>query len=151
MPARPSGFRATGCGFDVDYECVDTTETDGSGRYWQQRACNPRQRLEYEATDGTKHGGFFGEEIKANNPGAREAALASAAHDIPCDKGSLKIVGDDPHGFANIVDGCGQRFTYQITEVGEQPAWTPTGSVRAHRYVLVNRMPLAAGGAPPHP
>ena len=148
MQEHADRYRVTGCGFDLNYDCSVTTVADGNGGYSDVRQCNARQRMEYEATDGTKHSAWFGDEITSKDAMARETALASAAHDIPCDRASLKIMGDDVHGFANIVDGCGQRITYQITEVGDQPATTPIGPVRGHKYIVVNRMPLSGAASP---
>ncbi len=101
--------------------------------------------MEYEATDGTSHGAWFSDEIQSKFASAVEAALASAAHDLPCDRASLKVIGTDAHGFGNVVDGCGQRITYQISDVGAQPAPGPTGPVRKHESTSSSvRMSLSA-------
>ena len=69
-----------------------------------------------------------------------EAAVASAAHDLPCDRASILVVqrasfGVSPHEVQVVpiaLDGCGYRVTYQVvhsTETGE----------RAARYMLASR------------
>ena len=117
---------------------------DGNGGYQNVRDCNARQRMEYEATDGTSHSAWFDDEIRSKDATSVEAVLASAAHDLPCDRASLKVIGTDEHGFGNVVEGCGQRITYQISEVGDQPTAGPTGPVRKHKYIVIGRMPLSA-------
>ena len=141
-------YRATGCGFDIHYNCASTPVPDGNGGYQDARSCGARQRMEYQATDGTSHETWFDDEVHSSDRMSIEAALASATHDIPCDRASLKVIATDDHGFANDVAGCGQRVRYQISEVGAQPAPGPIGPVRKHKYILIDRYPLTAPPAP---
>ncbi len=148
-PEDPDAYRVTGCGFDFRYDCGETLVPDGYGHVQNARECGARQRMEYEATDGTAHGAWFGDEIRSNDAMSVEAVLASAAHDLPCDRASLKVVGTDEHGFGNVVDGCGQRITYQITDVGDQPTPSLTAPVRRHKYIVVGRLALSGPKDPP--
>lgn len=143
-------YRATGCGYSLEYECEDVPYTDTTGQSYAARSCGARQLLEYEATDGTSHSAWFDEETRSNDPKSVEAALASAAHDLPCDRASLKVVATDAHGFGNVVEGCGQRITYQISDVGEQPAKGTRGPVRKHKYIVVGRVPLSVPASSAH-
>ncbi|HEY6464121.1 MAG TPA: hypothetical protein VIY73_28325 [Polyangiaceae bacterium] len=151
VAGNPGGdypYRATGCGYSLQYECEDVPYTRTNGHSYPARSCGARQLLEYEATDGTSHSAWFDEETHANDAMSVEAVLASAAHDLPCDRASLKVLGTDAHGFGNVVEGCGQRVTYQISDVGEQPAPGLRGPVRKHKYIVVGRMPLSTPASP---
>ncbi|HEX8791480.1 MAG TPA: hypothetical protein VF765_11060 [Polyangiaceae bacterium] len=139
-PGSEGRYHVTGCGLEVTYDCSAAGETG---------PCQARLRVEYEATDGTSHGAWLEEEVASNNSMARDAALASAAHDLPCDRASIQVVGADPNGFANIVEGCGQRVTYQIADVAGEPTASPSEPVKKHKYVVLTRTPLAAPPAPP--
>jgi len=141
-PGSERLYRVTGCGLEVTYDCGGTP---GS------QECQARQRTEYEATDGTAHGAWLNEDPNANTAMSREAAIASGAHDVPCDRASLRVVGNDPNGVANVIEGCGQRVTYQVVDVADQPTATPSEPVKKHKYVVIRRAPLAAPPAPPTP
>lgn len=138
-PGSEGRYHVTGCGQEVTYDCSAGGDPGD---------CRARIRVEYEATDGTSHGASQEEEAASNNAMAREAALASGARDLPCDRASIQIVGGDPSGFANVVEGCGQRVTYQIADVAADPA-TPSEAVKKRKYVVLTRSALAAPPAPP--
>jgi hypothetical protein len=139
-PGNDQSYRVTGCGLEVTYICGGTSDST---------ECQARQRIEYEATDGTSHGAWLNEDPNANTSMSREAAIASAAHDLPCDRASVRIAGGDPSGLANVIEGCGQRVTYQIVDVADQPAAGPSEPVKKHKYVVVRRSPLAAPAPAP--
>jgi hypothetical protein len=139
-PGSDRLYHVTGCGLEITYDCGDTGDA---------RACEARERIEFEATDGTSRGGWQEEETTSNHGMSREAALASAAHDLPCDRASLHILGADEKGFPNVVEGCGQRVTYQIADVDDQPATSPSAPVKKHKYVVINRLTLAPPPAAP--
>ncbi len=141
-PGADRLYRVTGCGLAVTYDCSGAADSTD---------CRARLRVEYQATDGTSHGAWLEEETRSNNAAAREAALASAAHDLQCNPASLQVVGGDPSGFPNVVDGCGQRVTYQIADVADQPTATPSEPGKKHRYVALTRQALGAPAAPPPP
>ena len=139
-PGSDRLYRVAGCGLEVTYDCGDAAGP---------KECQERQRAEYEATDGTTHGAWLNEDPNANTTTSREAAIASAAHDLPCDRASVRVVGNDPNGLANVIDGCGQRVTYQIADVADETAASPSGPVKKHKYVLIRRLPFATPPAPP--
>jgi hypothetical protein len=77
--------------------------------------------------------------------GRSEAALASAAHDIPCARGSVADIShDDFSGFHDlyVVEGCGQRVTYKVDCEGPPEARCNYDSGRG-RFLLLSRMPLS--------
>lgn len=141
-PGSAGLYRVTGCGLVVDYDCSGTADSTD---------CHARVRVEYEATDGTSHGAWLQQEASSNNATAREAAVASAAHDLSCAPGSLQVVASDQNGFPNVVDGCGQRVTYQVADAAEQPTATPSEPVKKHKYVVLSRQSFAAPSAPSVP
>jgi hypothetical protein len=141
-PGNDRLYHVAGCGLEVTYDCGGTA---GSTE------CQARQRVEYEATDGTSHGAWLNEDSNANTTMSREAAIASAAHDLPCDRASVQVVANDPNGLANIIEGCGQRVTYQVVDAAEQPTETPSGPVKKHKYALIRRLPFATPPAPTTP
>ncbi len=120
-----------GCGANAEYVCIHPqVEVDAALVTF---ACSLRPRVGIEATDGS-----LAEEWQGNGHSAeRQAALASAAHDLPCDRSALQLVGD------NIVDGCGQRVTYQLVS---QSLATPPGHFRitvCRRETLIGRIAVA--------
>jgi hypothetical protein len=137
-PGSDRLYSVTGCGLQLTYDCGDDADA---------RGCQAHERVGFEATDGTSRDGS--EEEEANHGLSREAALASAAHDLPCDRASIQVVGADPNGFANVLEGCGQRVTYQIADVAEPPSATPSEPVKKHKYVVIHRAAVAAAPAPP--
>lgn len=139
-PGSDRLYQVTGCGLEVTYDCGDTSASP---------ACQARERVEFEATDGTSHAAWQEEEMASNHGTSREAAIASAVHDLPCDRASVQVTGADPNGFANVLEGCGQRVTYQIADVAEQATETPSEPAKKHKYVVIRRATLAAPPAPP--
>jgi len=139
-PGSDRSYHVAGCGLEVTYVCGGTGDSGG---------CQARQRVEFEATDGTAHGAWLDEDPNANNAMSREAAIASGVRDVPCDRAALRVVGGDPQGFASTIEGCGERVTYQVADVADQTATTHSGPVTKHKYVVINRLPLAAPTAPP--
>ncbi len=134
-----------GCGHEAQYYCPYTSRDLGQhfGRY-----CDPRDRTAYQATDGTLHEGWGSVGDRVVGPldpeveaARREAAVASAAHDIPCDRAALTAVDSE------IVEGCGQRVTYRT--VPEVIA-TPPGHFQikeGYRFTLVGRIPTSQAPA----
>jgi hypothetical protein len=109
--ARPS-VRATGCGRDATYYCT-TNEYRNSPSVIE---CSERQHITFEATDGSKYTSWADHEALLGEirETAKRAAMASAVHDLACPTASIAVVANDDHGFANILEGCGKRITYQI-------------------------------------
>lgn len=68
-------YRATGCGFDLHYNCDATPVPDGNGGYQGERSCGARQRMQYEATDGTSHETWFDDEVHSSDRTSVEAVL----------------------------------------------------------------------------
>lgn len=79
------------------------------------------------ASDGVPHGAEPARPAAKQFAAWESAAIASGAHDIPCDRGSVKelawlygkyvlIAGHDTTErlvpYAVVVEGCGQRLTY---------------------------------------
>jgi hypothetical protein len=70
---------------------------------------------------------------------APEAAILSAAHDLPCSRASITIVSKEAIGVPTVLDGCGQRVTYHVDAYDFV---TPAGnrSVFGYRFTVVSRM-----------
>ena len=102
--------------------------------------CLMREHDEFEATDGSHTDAWSDWESPAAVSDAQiKATLASATHDIPCDKASIAVVPG-----TNTVEGCGQRVTYQVVAVEPQAI----AGKRVHRrFMLIGRVPLAGSGA----
>lgn len=131
-PESAQNYRVAGCGLEFTYDCGGPSETG---------ACRERQHIEYEATDGTTHAAWSDEVATTSGALAREAAMASAAHDLPCDRASLQVFSSDQRGLPNVVDGCGQRVTYQIADVGDE---SHPGASGKHKFVVIARSSLSA-------
>jgi hypothetical protein len=84
----------------------------------------------FEATDGTRYG--------SSNPMANslEAAIASGAHDLPCERASIVVVEAQHLPEHYVLEGCGQRVTYDS-------ASSEGDSDVAVRFMLVRRVPVA--------
>jgi hypothetical protein len=131
-----------GCGHDDEYQCqagslgrnVDGVHVEDG----YPTSCSPRERIAYEATDGSIHEAW-GDAAQGG------AAIASAAHDLPCERASIVAIDN------LTLEGCGQRVTYK--SVDRFVATTPPGRFRittSRRYTLVGRVPLP-GAATPSP
>jgi len=86
----------------------------------------------FQATDGTLHGVRYHNAPSANAAGD-DAAIASAAHDIPCDRASISVVWESAAD-EYVLEGCGQRVTYRTVYYRE-------GGDAVH-FVLAGRFPL---------
>jgi hypothetical protein len=133
-------FDVVGCGKHAQYACSDATYADRgtAGGSSTVGSCNERSRWAWEATDESIHEAWGSEDW---GPISRDAAIASAAHDLPCDRAAITVVGSD-RGTANVLEGCGQRINYQVTD---HDLATPTGHfriTRGFRFTLVGRTPI---------
>jgi hypothetical protein len=138
--AHPAGYRSqnytpitvTGCGYKAEYEC-----TLMSGYLFStadDAACTERGRVIFESTDGSAHPAWRDKPDKASNL----AALASAAHDLPCEPSSIRLLA------STVLEGCGQRVVYRVVDY--EPA-VPPGRVRqalGRRYLMLERTPIRA-------
>jgi len=128
---------ANGCGYDAKYGCITAMNVEGQ----LVVSCNERMRVSYEATDGSLHKTL--DDVLSGVPTdfeavSKEAAIASAAHDLPCDPASVVAVGKTN----TLLEGCGQRVTYQLVGYDIAP---PAGHVpqeKGRRYTLVGRIPI---------
>ena len=142
--AGASFVEVVGCGHDEEYVCqaghlgrnIDGVHVDDAS----PTSCSPRERIAYEATDGSIHEAWGG----AGHGAA--AAIASAVHDLPCPRASIVAIDD------LTLEGCGQRVTYRAVA---QNIATPPGHQRitdGRRYMLVGRIPISgavASATPP--
>ena len=99
-------------------------------------ACLDGTHYQFTATDGTVRNA-----IGQMGDAARDAALSSAARDLPCPRASITIVSGDSEGLPTVFDGCGQRVTYHIDPY---EFVTPAGnrSVFGRRYMVVARIAI---------
>jgi len=132
--ARGARYQVMGCGHAVVYACsvAPVTFYDGNGRALTQDrpSCGDAERITYESSDGSRRQAWLDDEVATNFAISKEAAVASAAHDLAC-TGAIRVVGSDDRGFVNVLEGCGARITYQLVDAG--------GS---RRYVPVSRLSL---------
>jgi hypothetical protein len=129
--ASSPSLRVTGCGQEATYYCWAFKNSDGTSGV----VCDERQRITFEATDGSKHTSWADHEALLGELGetAQRAAVASAAHDLACPSASIAVVGKGAHGWANVLEGCGKRITYQIGD----------GASRLdQRFVETGRIPI---------
>lgn len=131
-----------GCGHKAAYMCTIRQWEDGSGG----DVCVERHRVIITATDGSTYSawGDFRALIDELPAAITKAAIASAAHDIPCLAGQITVIGKGAHGWPNMLQGCGQRITYQFNE-GSGPA-QPGGPVQPTYpvgFVVSARLPVA--------
>ncbi len=140
-----------GCGKEAQYRCAPGRfGTKGTYDFSQgPNSCVPRDRTAYRATDGTVHEGwespssrYEGQVPLEVQRAQREAAVSSAAHDIPCDPASTAALDGE------MVEGCGQRVTYRT--VAEVIPTTPGHFVikEGYRYTLVGRVAIPGGATP---
>ncbi len=139
--ASDARYVVMGCGLAVTYSCAVAPVAffDGNGRVLTQDrpTCGEAQRVAYESSDGVVREAWLADEEASSFAVSKEAAIASAAHDLSCASAAIRVVGNDDRGFVNILEGCGARITYQL--VGASPA---VGG--AHRYVAVSRISLSS-------
>lgn len=144
---------ATGCGAHVELVCTHKDRYPGSHRPETYLACDERQRLAFKATDG----GVLQTWDDDGPQAAMGTAIASASHDLSCPAVSVSVVGKDSLGYANVLEGCGQRITYQVTggDVVVPPTTQWTTWPRVRSYVVVARVAIATARqgatAPPPP
>jgi hypothetical protein len=82
----------------------------------------------FEATDGGRYG-------SSNPMNAEEAVLASAAHDLPCERSSIVVVEAQHLPEHYVLRGCGQSVTYDsVTVEGDSDVVV--------RFKLVGRIPI---------
>ncbi len=123
---------ASGCGHDTEYICGDLAKANYD---YPIRQCLEEHKLAFEATDGTVHRAW----PRKRDEASRNAAIASAAHDLPCEPAAIAVVGsswEDGSSVANVLEGCGQRVTYEL--VAHRLA--VARGVDAYRYTLVSRL-----------
>jgi hypothetical protein len=126
-----------GCGAEVQYTCSYRDRYPGSHEPEPYLACDERPRVSFRATDG----GVLETFIEDGPEAARGTAIQSAAHDLACPPASITVLAKDAHGYANVLEGCGQRITYQVTGGDDMapPASEWTTPPRARDYVEVGR------------
>jgi hypothetical protein len=127
--ANPTGsqYDMTGCGRQTRYVC-----TREMSMYGDRFSCRENTKSSIIATTGAEYT-FWDNDFVQMKAAADKAAIASAAHDLPCAQASIKVVGTGVNDFPNILDGCGQRVTYQFKVGGETGDKMP--------YLLSGRMP----------
>ena len=108
--------------------------------------CVERHRVIITATDGSTYEawGDFHALVDELPAAVTRAAIASAAHDIPCSAGQITVVGKGAHDWPNMLQGCGLRITYQFNE-GNGPA-PPAARVQQTypvSFVLSAHLPVA--------
>jgi hypothetical protein len=128
------GFQVvTGCGRESRYICA--SEENGS-----EVLCSESVWIVYEASDGTHR-----ETWADGDPAlANETALATAAHDLSCPRSSVALAGGSMliGGETKIIDGCGQRLTYQTVRYEVPPDPHRAGQVQGRRFMLTGRLAL---------
>jgi hypothetical protein len=138
-----------GCGHDVQYRCEMQPDRFASHPpRTSQPACTERRRSSYEATDGSRQQAW----ADADGDAAKEAAVLSASHDIPCGRASVVVVGrgtGDSDFIDGLLEGCGQRVTYKLVDYDGAPSGGGVGPVKGHRYTLVGRTPIPPSTPPP--
>jgi hypothetical protein len=135
--ASDARYVVMGCGRSMVYSCAVAPVTfyDGNGRVLTQDrpSCGEAQRVAYQSSDGSVRETWLADEVASHFEVSKEAAVASAAHDLSCARGAISAIGSDERGFVNILEGCGARITYQLVEGGV-----------TRRYVAVSRMSLSS-------
>ena len=109
--------------------------------------CEENGTFAVQATDGSVFTATSADAEAARVP--EKAAIASAAHDIPCARASLRVVGHEP----TVVDGCGQRITYKEEEhaLVPPPGYTVDADIKGYRDVMVSRVALPEAEPAPAP
>jgi hypothetical protein len=120
-------FEVSGCGTKARYICWEVPQVDHPHSVGPNE-CRQLKRIQYQATDGSLH-----ESMEGDNTAQREAAIASAAHDLPCAPAS--VVADGELGLGGTtLEGCGQRVTYKVVD----------DSGVGVSYVLIGRVAIPA-------
>ncbi len=125
-------FFVAGCGAQARYVC-HTSSADSGGN---TTVCVERVLFALAATDGEV---FTAMNDDPQGPQvAHQAAVVSAAHDIPCDVAAVRVVSDQP----TVVEGCGQRITYKEEEhaIPVPPGYEVEARMRGFREVVVGRV-----------
>jgi len=132
-----------GCGLEAKYRCRNAAAGHGG----TNNVCVENGRFGIQATDGSVYMATPSDSEAAHVP--EKAAMASASRDIPCARASLRIVGHEP----TVVEGCGQRLTYQEEERDLVPpaGYTVDSDIKGYREVLVSRVNLPDAGPAPEP
>ena len=72
-------------------------------------SCGPFSQS-FVATDGSHYGMRYNN-ASDGNAAANAAAIASAAHDLPCERAAIIVVMNTIDDF--VLEGCGQRVAYK--------------------------------------
>jgi hypothetical protein len=125
-------FTVAGCGAQARYRCR-TSSAEGGGN---TNVCVERILFALAATDGEVFTAM-NDDPRASQI-AHQAAVVSAAHDIPCDVAAVRVVSNQP----TLVEGCGQRVTYKEEEhaIPAPPGVEIEGRMTGFREVLVGRV-----------
>jgi hypothetical protein len=136
QPLPGTEFTIGGCGSKARYLCRRGSTPSGGST----NVCVERVLFALAATDGevftTMNDDPRGSEV------AHRAAVVSAAHDIPCDAASLRVIANLP----TVVEGCGQQVTYKEEEhaIPVPPGYKIEGQMKGFREVLVGRVPAVS-------
>jgi len=125
-------FTVGGCGAQARYLCHPSSADDGGNA----NVCVERVLFALAATDGEV---FTAMNDDPHGPQvAHQAAVVSAAHDIPCDVAAVRVVSNQP----TVVEGCGQRITYKEEEhaIPVPPRVEIEGRMKGFREVVVGRV-----------
>jgi hypothetical protein len=132
-----------GCGVQSRYRCHNAD----AGRGGTRNVCLERIRMGIQATDGSVSMAIQGDPDASS--ATDRAAIASAAHDLSCDRTSIRVVAREP----TVVEGCGQQLTYKEEEhdLTPPPGYEADANVKGYRDVLVSRgaVPLPAPSVNP--
>lgn len=136
-------IEVVGCGETAQYSCYRFTQPCGPespGRCTGRDVCTERGRYLIGATDGSRQETWDG--VDEDAAASKEAAFASAVHDLPCDRASVVVVAKDSGGRPSLLEGCQQRVTYQV--VDDVSAARGRGQhVTRQKYVLVARVSIS--------
>ncbi len=92
---RGVAAQVNGCGSESVYLCAHTLDSF---------TCSDRHRISVVATDGSMYQAWADDTDGA----AKDAALASATHDLQCARPAVVMVVPN-----RILEGCGRRVTYE--------------------------------------
>jgi hypothetical protein len=125
-------FIVGGCGAQARYLCRTSGADSGGGA----SVCSERVLFALAATDGQVFTAM--NDDPRGSQIAHQAAVVSAAHDIPCDVAAVRVVANQP----TVVEGCGQRVTYKEEEhaIPVPPGYEIEGRMKGFREVVVGRV-----------